>query len=98
MKIAVDFDGTIVEHDYPAIGETELFAFPIPDCKITPPVAIEETPLLPSKPTALCTAEFERSAKVTAFEMVGFNTNDHIKSSFVRADNEKLITSIFAFN
>ena len=27
IKIAVDFDGTIVEHRYPAIGETKLFAF-----------------------------------------------------------------------
>lgn len=27
IKIAVDFDGTIVEHCYPAIGETKLFAF-----------------------------------------------------------------------
>jgi hydroxymethylpyrimidine pyrophosphatase-like HAD family hydrolase len=27
MKIAVDFDGTIVEHKYPAIGKTLLFAF-----------------------------------------------------------------------
>ena len=27
MIIAVDFDGTIVEHKYPAIGETKLFAF-----------------------------------------------------------------------
>ena len=27
MKIAVDFDGTIVEHDYPAIGKEMLFAF-----------------------------------------------------------------------
>jgi hypothetical protein len=27
MKIAVDFDGTIVEHRYPAIGEEKLFAF-----------------------------------------------------------------------
>lgn len=27
MKIAVDFDGTIVEHDYPRIGATQLFAF-----------------------------------------------------------------------
>jgi hydroxymethylpyrimidine pyrophosphatase-like HAD family hydrolase len=26
MKIAVDFDGTIVEHRYPAIGEELLFA------------------------------------------------------------------------
>lgn len=26
MKIAVDFDGTIVEHKYPAIGEEFLFA------------------------------------------------------------------------
>lgn len=26
MKIAVDFDGTIVEHKYPAIGEEKLFA------------------------------------------------------------------------
>ena len=25
--IAVDFDGTIVEHDYPAIGREMLFAF-----------------------------------------------------------------------
>jgi hypothetical protein len=27
IKIAVDFDGTIVEHRYPAIGEVKLFAF-----------------------------------------------------------------------
>src|SRR6056297_1074679 len=27
MKIAVDFDGTIVEHRYPKIGKTKLFAF-----------------------------------------------------------------------
>jgi len=27
MKIAVDFDGTIVEHKYPAIGKEVLFAF-----------------------------------------------------------------------
>ncbi len=27
MVIAVDFDGTIVEHKYPEIGETMLFAF-----------------------------------------------------------------------
>ncbi|MCX6256344.1 MAG: hydrolase [Bacteroidia bacterium] len=27
MKIAVDFDGTIVEHCYPDIGEEKLFAF-----------------------------------------------------------------------
>ncbi|MFW5656741.1 MAG: BT0820 family HAD-type phosphatase [Bacteroidota bacterium] len=27
MKIAVDFDGTIVEHRYPEIGEELLFAF-----------------------------------------------------------------------
>ena len=27
MKIAVDFDGTIVEHRYPDIGKTVLFAF-----------------------------------------------------------------------
>ena len=27
MIIAVDFDGTIVEHRYPEIGETKLFAF-----------------------------------------------------------------------
>ncbi|HOS84413.1 MAG TPA: hypothetical protein PK199_05800, partial [Bacteroidales bacterium] len=27
MKIAVDFDGTIVEHKYPEIGEIKLFAF-----------------------------------------------------------------------
>lgn len=26
MKVAVDFDGTIVEHKYPAIGEELLFA------------------------------------------------------------------------
>jgi len=26
MKIAVDFDGTIVEHEYPEIGEEKLFA------------------------------------------------------------------------
>jgi hydroxymethylpyrimidine pyrophosphatase-like HAD family hydrolase len=25
--IAVDFDGTIVEHEYPAIGKEMLFAF-----------------------------------------------------------------------
>jgi hydroxymethylpyrimidine pyrophosphatase-like HAD family hydrolase len=29
MKIAVDFDGTIVEHDYPAIGKEKLFAFQV---------------------------------------------------------------------
>ncbi|MBN2484582.1 MAG: hypothetical protein JXB34_01280 [Bacteroidales bacterium] len=27
MKIAIDFDGTIVEHRYPEIGEEKLFAF-----------------------------------------------------------------------
>ncbi len=27
MIIAVDFDGTIVDHRYPAIGKTKLFAF-----------------------------------------------------------------------
>jgi hydroxymethylpyrimidine pyrophosphatase-like HAD family hydrolase len=27
MIIAVDFDGTIVEHEYPTIGKTKLFAF-----------------------------------------------------------------------
>jgi hydroxymethylpyrimidine pyrophosphatase-like HAD family hydrolase len=27
IKIAVDFDGTVVEHDYPAIGKEKLFAF-----------------------------------------------------------------------
>jgi hydroxymethylpyrimidine pyrophosphatase-like HAD family hydrolase len=27
LKIAVDFDGTIVEHRYPAIGKEVLFAF-----------------------------------------------------------------------
>jgi len=27
LKIAVDFDGTIVEHQYPAIGKEKLFAF-----------------------------------------------------------------------
>ena len=27
MKIAVDFDGTIVEHQFPAIGKEMLFAF-----------------------------------------------------------------------
>lgn len=27
IKVAVDFDGTIVEHRYPAIGEVKLFAF-----------------------------------------------------------------------
>ncbi|HEC44013.1 MAG TPA: hydrolase [Bacteroides sp.] len=27
MKIAIDFDGTIVEHKYPAIGKENLFAF-----------------------------------------------------------------------
>jgi hypothetical protein len=27
MKIAIDFDGTIVEHCYPEIGEEKLFAF-----------------------------------------------------------------------
>lgn len=27
LKIAVDFDGTIVEHNYPAIGKEKLFAF-----------------------------------------------------------------------
>ena len=27
VKIAVDFDGTIVEHDFPKIGKENLFAF-----------------------------------------------------------------------
>lgn len=27
IKIAVDFDGTIVEHEYPKIGKENLFAF-----------------------------------------------------------------------
>jgi hypothetical protein len=27
IKIAVDFDGTIVEHNYPEIGKEKLFAF-----------------------------------------------------------------------
>lgn len=27
LRIAVDFDGTIVNHDYPKIGEEKLFAF-----------------------------------------------------------------------
>jgi hypothetical protein len=27
IKIAVDFDGTIVDHDYPLIGKEKLFAF-----------------------------------------------------------------------
>ena len=27
MKIAIDFDGTIVEHSFPAIGKEKLFAF-----------------------------------------------------------------------
>lgn len=27
IKIAVDFDGTIVEHEYPGIGREKLFAF-----------------------------------------------------------------------
>ena len=27
MRIAVDFDGTIVEHEYPAIGREKMFAF-----------------------------------------------------------------------
>ena len=27
MKIAIDFDGTIVEHKFPKIGKTKLFAF-----------------------------------------------------------------------
>ena len=27
IKIAIDFDGTIVEHEYPAIGKEKLFAF-----------------------------------------------------------------------
>lgn len=27
MIIAVDFDGTIVDHEYPEIGKTKLFAF-----------------------------------------------------------------------
>ncbi len=27
MKIAVDFDGTIVEHNYPSIGKVKPFAF-----------------------------------------------------------------------
>ena len=30
MVIAVDFDGTIVEHRYPAIGQEKLFAFETP--------------------------------------------------------------------
>ncbi len=29
MKIAVDFDGTIVEHAYPEIGKPKLFAFDV---------------------------------------------------------------------
>lgn len=27
IRIAVDFDGTIVDHDYPGIGKEKLFAF-----------------------------------------------------------------------
>jgi hypothetical protein len=27
IKIAVDFDGTIVEHEYPGVGKEKLFAF-----------------------------------------------------------------------
>src|SRR5512133_352133 len=27
VKIAVDFDGTIVDHEYPSIGKEKLFAF-----------------------------------------------------------------------
>ena len=27
MIIAVDFDGTVVDHEYPAIGKTKMFAF-----------------------------------------------------------------------
>ncbi|MEI8226623.1 MAG: hypothetical protein WCG82_11945, partial [Bacteroidota bacterium] len=27
IKIAVDFDGTIVDHEYPEIGKEKLFAF-----------------------------------------------------------------------
>jgi|SRR5450759_767388 len=27
VKIAIDFDGTIVEHEYPKIGKEKLFAF-----------------------------------------------------------------------
>ncbi len=27
MVIAVDFDGTVVEHEYPKIGKTKLYAF-----------------------------------------------------------------------
>lgn len=27
MVLAIDFDGTIVEHNYPKIGQTKLFAF-----------------------------------------------------------------------
>jgi len=27
LKIAIDFDGTIVEHEYPKIGKDKLFAF-----------------------------------------------------------------------
>jgi hydroxymethylpyrimidine pyrophosphatase-like HAD family hydrolase len=27
IRIAIDFDGTIVEHDYPGIGKEKLFAF-----------------------------------------------------------------------
>ena len=27
MKLAIDFDGTIVEHEYPAIGKPKMFAF-----------------------------------------------------------------------
>jgi len=27
LKIAIDFDGTIVEHEYPDIGKDKLFAF-----------------------------------------------------------------------
>ena len=29
IKIAIDFDGTIVEHAYPEIGEEKLFAFQV---------------------------------------------------------------------
>ena len=27
IRVAIDFDGTIVEHEYPDIGEEKLFAF-----------------------------------------------------------------------
>ena len=27
IKIAVDFDGTIVDHEFPSIGKEKLFAF-----------------------------------------------------------------------